>query len=174
MFTVVNSDGTFSGTQYDGDTPCMPIIKYHESMDQNIIWYEDPLPESNELGIYPQVPNLPQYLVESKINMLHKQFKNFITYLPNGHIRYDTDLKLNIVSTILMSVVNSTPIPQICIDFQTWIKAAIQTFYSLVQQIQQGNLEVDISYERFEAEYGEAGTVIPDPSVSTLDLLDYL
>lgn len=112
-----------------------------------------------------------EQLTTQKMFELYSNIKKFIEFKPNGFIRYDSDLKLNITYARFISVENTGIVPQACGDFELWINSIQHLFLQLKSDIEQGNLDIDVSYEMFESKYGVSGTIIPDPQISTSRLV---
>lgn len=115
--------------------------------------------------------NSYEYRYAKKIEALYRNIKQFLEFQPNGFIRYDADLKLNILGAMLQAQAAGQPIPALCAAFQTWVTAVQMEFLTLKAQIDGGNLDVDVSYDMFEGKYGREGLVLPDPHVTTAALL---
>jgi len=108
---------------------------------------------------------------ESLISELYKNIKQFIEYQPNGYIRYDSDLKLNILNASTLAGFQAQSEPEACSLFRTWITTVQVEFFALKTAIINGDLTTDISVETLESKYGREGTTLPDPGVSTDDLV---
>jgi len=108
---------------------------------------------------------------ESLISELYKNVKQFIEFQPSGYIRYDSDLKLNILNASTLAGFQSQSEPEACSLFRTWITAVQTEFFALKTAILGGALETDISYDYFESKYGRDGDTIADPGISTDDLV---
>jgi hypothetical protein len=126
-------------------------------------------------------PNLEQYIQDNKaaliakaqqeeasekIGKLLKNVKKFIEFKPNGYIRYDSDLKLN-----LLNAARIDPMPQMVQDFQTWINTVQGEFLARKEQIKAGQ-NPEISYGSFEQAYGVNGSVLPDPDVTATKMAE--
>jgi len=110
------------------------------------------------------------YTIEDKtpqelIPQLYHNVKQFIETQPDGWIRYDTDLKLNIIAALMMDQTNVD-----CWMFSSWIDAVQTEFFTLKTQLENGTIDIDISIEHFEGMYGKDGNVMPDPAISTSKL----
>jgi hypothetical protein len=98
----------------------------------------------------------------------------FITYLPNGSIRYDQ----NFINSFLIWLQTkgtaglTTPPAPALLAWQT----AVKTFYfTTVAAIQAATTvaavqAINISIAYFESQFGVSGTVGPDPNISTASL----
>jgi hypothetical protein len=100
---------------------------------------------------------------------------NFIAVKPDGTTRYDTNLKLNVMTAGIQAALAGQPKPSSVEAVEKWI-AAVQSAYferkaALGAATTLDELEaVDVSYDWFEARYGLAGSVLADPDVYTKDL----
>lgn len=101
---------------------------------------------------------------------------HFIATKPDGTARYDTNLKLNVMTAGINAVLAGNPKPDPVAAVEKWI-AAVQSAYferkgALEAATTLAELEaVDISYQWFEERYGVSGSEDPDPDVYTKDLL---
>jgi len=108
---------------------------------------------------------------ESLISELYKNIKQFIEFQPSGYIRYNSDLKLNILNASTLAGFNGQSEPEACSLFRTWITAVQTEFFRLKTAIINGDLTTDISIETLESKYGREGTTLHDPGISTDDLV---
>ena len=113
----------------------------------------------------------PEQLALAKLQELYANVKRFIETLPNGWIRYDNDLKMNIMAYGMNALAQGHPLPQLCVTFNTWKAAVEQEFLALKAVIESGDLTPDVSVAMFESKYGREGSVLVDPSISTADLV---
>jgi len=105
------------------------------------------------------------------ISELYKNIKQFIELQPNGYIRYDNDLKLNILNASTLAGFQAQSEPEACSLFRTWITTVQTEFFALKTAILGGSLETDISYDYLESKYGRDGDTLADPGISTDDLV---
>jgi len=140
------------------------------TVDGGIIWI-------GEEGTFPEsiisepmtAEDIETYFWQKNLAPLYSNIKRFIEHQPNGAIRYDTDLKLNIMLAMQNAIAAGNPMPEICTTFKAWITAVQGEFFTLKAQIEAGQ-SPDISYDMLEGKYGEDGTVLPDPHVTTTTL----
>ena len=114
---------------------------------------------------------IPDLTKDELLNKLRYNFKTFVETEPNGWTRYDNDLKLNILTARTKAGLGKANNPKECSDFDTWYKAILAEYFALRNDIEEGNSEVNISYEMFESKFGRSGTVLPDPHITTTSLV---
>ena len=115
----------------------------------------------------------------------------FIERKPDGTYRYDTNLKLNLlnwmakINAIEAAGAGATPEQQawaaaagpMIAAVETWMEAVMGVYLSDRKPAIDGAADVDglaaveISYDWFEARYGVAGSVLPDPDLYTADIM---
>ena len=100
----------------------------------------------------------------------------FIEAKPSGEARYDQNLKLNLMQAAMDAMAAGQAVPAPVTQVRTWISAVQSAYFERKQAIaaatDQAALEaVDISFGWFEALYGVAGTLQPDPDVYTTSLM---
>jgi hypothetical protein len=94
---------------------------------------------------------------------LYGNVKRFIETQPDGWIRYDPDLKMN----ILLSLIQGQK-TELCASALSWIEAVQMEFFRLKNLLKSGIVEdVNVSYEHFELLFGAEGFYLPDPAIST-------
>ena len=111
----------------------------------------------------------------AKMTELYKNIKQFIGTQPNGFIRYDNDLKMNVMNAAMTAIAAGQPEPEACTAVKTWIFTVQSEFFVLKAEIAGAeNLadlrDIDVSVGTLESKYGREGTVAADPAVSTDDL----
>lgn len=104
------------------------------------------------------------------IGALYRNVKQFIEQRPDGLIRYDSDLKMNIIASALNAAEQGQPKPDLCILFESWINAVQIEFFRLLELLRNGQVENDISVQHFENLFGVYGTYLADPEISTAQL----
>ena len=110
-----------------------------------------------------------------KLTELYTNIKSFIGTQPNGFIRYDNDLKMNVMNAAMTAVASGQPEPEACTAVKTWIFTVQSEFFALKAAIAGAETladlrDVDVSVGTLESKYGREGTVAADPAVSTDDL----
>lgn len=99
----------------------------------------------------------------------------FIERKPNGLIRYDTNLKLNLLQASVNAAHATKAKPAPVVSIEGWIAAVQREYFalkSLIESADEATLDsMDVGYDWFEAKYGEAGSALPDPDVSSADLV---
>jgi len=111
-----------------------------------------------------------------KLTSLYTNVKHFIETQPNGFIRYDSDLKMNIMRAIIIAMSQGQSKPENCTLVENWIDIVQSEFFNIKEAISQaGTLQairdIDVTYGVFESKYGREGTVLQDPGISTDDLI---
>jgi hypothetical protein len=106
---------------------------------------------------------------------LYTNVKQFINYQPNGYIRYDADLKMNIMNASMTAISAGGEKPANCTLVETWIYAVQTEFFALKTAISEATSltvlnAVDVSLNYFEGKYGREGITLVDPGISTDDL----
>ena len=111
-----------------------------------------------------------------KLAELKQSVNAFVERKPDGSVRYDTALKLNLVNAAIAGLAAGSGIPEKVQAVQQWIAAVQGAYFERKGAIEQaGSLaeleQVDVSYEWFEARYGAGGSQHPDPDVYASDLV---
>ncbi|MCF8098509.1 MAG: hypothetical protein K9K65_11760 [Desulfarculaceae bacterium] len=106
---------------------------------------------------------------------LLRVINNFIEAKPNGQVRYDTNLKLNLMQASMAAMAAGQAIPAVVTSAKSWISAVQGRYFVLKADIAAVDSlaslgAIDLSYEALEAAFGVAGTVLADPDVTTADL----
>lgn len=110
-----------------------------------------------------------------KLSDLYTNVKQFIGTQPNGFIRYDNDLKMNIMNAIIIALAAGEPEPEACTAVKNWIFTVQSEFFALKAAINDAVdlaelRAVDVSVDTLEDKYGREGTELVDPAISTDDL----
>ena len=131
--------------------------------------------EEGELKPISEAERLARAKAE-KLAELKQSVNTFVERKPDGAVRYDTALKLNLVNAAISGLAGGSGIPEKVQVVQQWIAAVQQAYFERKGAIEQaaslGELEqVDVSYNWFEARYGAHGSEHPDPDVYTAELL---
>ncbi|RJX20441.1 MAG: hypothetical protein C4570_03780, partial [Ammonifex sp.] len=113
---------------------------------------------------------------EQKQAALLDTVQRFIQYKPDGRIRYDGDLKMNLINAALVATMQQQAPPAAYVSVSQWIAAVQAEYFTLKAAVAAAADEaalaaVDISSERLEGLYGVEGTSLPDPDKSTADLI---
>jgi len=159
------------------DTSRFPDTDYLVVTDPQV---HDPASErwDAEAGEWVPIPDA-ELLAEAqhaKQGVLLATVNNFIATKPDGTTRYDTNLKLNVMTAGIQAALAGQPKPSPVTAVEDWI-AAVQAAYfdrkaALAAATTLAELEaVDISYQWFEKRYGTGGNVLADPDVYTKDLV---
>lgn len=106
---------------------------------------------------------------------LLRVINHFIEAKPDGRVRYDTNLKFNLMQASMMAMAVGQSTPAAVTSAKDWISAVQGRYFVLKAEIvaaaTMAALEaIDLSYAALEAAYGVAGTVLADPDVTTADL----
>ena len=111
-----------------------------------------------------------------RLGQLLANINAFIERKPDGKVRYDTNLKLNLIKASMDSLAAGQGKPALVTAVEAWIGAVQIKYFTLKAAINAASdvvaLEsVDIGLATLEAEYGVSGAVLADPDVSTEQLL---
>ncbi|MCB2188810.1 MAG: hypothetical protein KQJ78_20515 [Deltaproteobacteria bacterium] len=106
---------------------------------------------------------------------LKRTVDRFAAWKPDGVIRYDEALAGNIQDAATMALAAGQAIPSVVLAAWAWKRALITAYFerktALAAAATPEELAaVDVSYGWFEERYGVAGSLAPDPDVSTADL----
>ena len=114
---------------------------------------------------------------EEKLQQLRESVNAFVERKPDGAVRYDTALKLNLANAAISGLAAGSGIPQKVQAVQQWIAAVQEAYFERRGAIEQAESlsdleQVEVSYEWFEARYGVNGSEHPDPDVYTAYLVN--
>ncbi len=106
---------------------------------------------------------------------LLRAINSIIETKPDGQVRYDTNLKLNLMQASLAALAAGQAAPAAIDSAREWISAVQAHYFTLKAEIAAAatlaELEaIDLTYATLEAAYGVAGSVLADPDVTTADL----
>jgi hypothetical protein len=118
----------------------------------------------------PAAPTLAQAQASAQAQLL-ANMNQFTATKPDGSVRYDQNFINSSLIYALSKGITAAPLPAL-LSWQT----AVKTYY-LTQQAAINAATtiaevdaVDVSLTGFEAKYGTAGTVTPDPNITTAEL----
>ena len=156
-------------------TPDMALTYSYDSATNTLVQRSVPLtPQQHDDACFYAGASLADAQAYACSQLL-ANMNSFILYTPTGTIRYDQDFVNSVVTFILTHQPNgltTAPIPALL----AWQQAVASNYFTLKTQIMACTttaaiLAIDISVVGFEAKYGTAGTVTPDPGITTQQLL---
>lgn len=105
-----------------------------------------------------------------KTRLAKSNIKSFV------NARYDDDLKLGLLNALMeYAVAGQTP-PTKLTQAKTWLQTVQGLYVAKAAAIQAAETEealdaIDVSTATLEAQYGDSGTVLADPDLTTADLV---